>query len=772
MPDPEDRFQDAQLTDTEAQSTPSNKRRKRAVRACDECRFRKVKILEDRLRIVRAKLEQIKLGKLSIEDADLDAVLNTRDGGLLASDDHPTEEASPPDEQSKGPKLDSMMSRYGRLESDDPWAAPFYGAPSGAAFLHRLHEFFGNENGSPTRSNNSSPSAISLLFDAPLPTDGSLDIAPPIAPLLPHRPTAVALVSVVLAHAYPIFLFLHEPTFHEMVDRIYTKDPVQYDRDDRAFLPLFLLVMGLGYLFSQSEHQKYGCRQAVSQAMRHYLAARKMVDITTCRDLRSLQILLCYTLFLISTARMASAHAFLSLACSSALRLGLHHRSTHDATITRRDRDTRRKIFWTIIKLDMYLSAVLGLPAMIDLQDVDPAIDLTLNEAIHEATSGLPSREAVLLGGSAKHLEIMRIISKAIKTLYPMPSTTIETPGKSGNISISLRSLEEIEAQFRTWGDSTSELLAKGDDGSPDFIRLKFELEMTSFFGKIVLYRPFLHYLAKSSDGLPTAQKASQRALLCIRIASTAITRSETIQQLGLLPPASWTTIYTIFLSVACLIFLIATRDGPKNPIEAWRKAESGIRLLASTTCHETGSKQCLGILKELVRCLSHNVDFDVSAIEASTRRVCSSNSPMDQFGVRGDVTGMHPPLQNVAAFSHSAAPHRVENQNFGVPGQWQMTESHMRLQGQPMPNNMQRDDYQYDPTLAQTALSFPGMESSAWEANIQDATQATTAAETLGDELVDVPTLQNFSWPQEGITENYFSDILPSIDITQQEQQ
>lgn len=226
----------------------------------------RARILEDRLRIVRAKLEQIKLGKLSIEDADLDAVLNTRDGGLLASDDHPTEEASPPDEQSKGPKLDSMMSRYGRLESDDPWAAPFYGAPSGAAFLHRLHEFFGNENGSPTRSNNSSPSAISLLFDAPLPTDGSLDIAPPIAPLLPHRPTAVALVSVVLAHAYPIFLFLHEPTFHEMVDRIYTKDPVQYDRDDRAFLPLFLLVMGLGYLFSQSEHQKYGCRQAVSQA--------------------------------------------------------------------------------------------------------------------------------------------------------------------------------------------------------------------------------------------------------------------------------------------------------------------------------------------------------------------------------------------------------------------------------------------------------------------------------------------------------------------------
>lgn len=140
--------------------------------------------------------------------------------------------------------------------------------------------------------------------------------------------------------------------------------------------------------------------------------------------------------------------------------------------------------------------------------------------------------------------------------------------------------------------------------------RLKFELEMTSFFGKIVLYRPFLHYLAKSSDGLPTAQKASQRALACIRIASTAITRAEAIQQLGLLPPASWTSIYTIFLSVACLIFLIATRDGPRSPIEAWRKAESGIRLLASTTCHETGSRQCLGILQvgRVLSTLSVNV--------------------------------------------------------------------------------------------------------------------------------------------------------------------
>jgi len=204
--------------------------------------------------------------------------------------------------------------------------------------------------------------------------------------------------------------------------------------------------------------------------MKYYMTARRMVDITACRNLRSMQILLCFALFLISTARIASAHAFISLACSSALRLGLHHRSTHDANISKQDRDTRRNVFWTTIKLDMYVSAVLGLPAFLDVRDVDPAIDLTVAEVLEEANSGLPEREAVLLGGAAKHLEIMRIISKAIKTLYPMPTFENVASG-NGNISVSIRSLEEIEAQFRTWGESTSSLLEKGDDGSAEFIR-------------------------------------------------------------------------------------------------------------------------------------------------------------------------------------------------------------------------------------------------------------------------------------------------------------
>lgn len=223
-------------------------------------------MLEDRLRVVRAKIELVKDGKLSWEDADLDTILNPRDGSLLPPDDTARSSTEAVEEDPGNDTLDSMMSRYGREESGDPWAAKFYGAPSGLAFIHRMQECFGDGDSSTTEAPASMPSVISQLFDAPLPDGHSMDDRAPVESLLPLRPTADALTNVVLARAYPIFLFLREPTFQEMLDRIYTLEPVQYEPEDRAFLPLFLLVMGLGYLFSHSEHEKYGCKRAVTQA--------------------------------------------------------------------------------------------------------------------------------------------------------------------------------------------------------------------------------------------------------------------------------------------------------------------------------------------------------------------------------------------------------------------------------------------------------------------------------------------------------------------------
>lgn len=117
-------------------------------------------------------------------------------------------------------------------------------------------------------------------------------------------------------------------------------------------------------------------------------------------------------------------------------------------------------------------------------------------------------------------------------------------------------------------------------------------------FGQIVLYQPFLRNLRKIADGEALSRIQSHHALACIKISSVTIGRSEEMMKRGWLCSASWMSIYSIFLSVVCLSFLIASHNGTSNPEEAWRKARSGIRLLCAARCVDNGAAACLEILK------------------------------------------------------------------------------------------------------------------------------------------------------------------------------
>jgi hypothetical protein len=125
--------------------------------------------------------------------------------------------------------------------------------------------------------------------------------------------------------------------------------------------------------------------------------------------------------------------------------------------------------------------------------------------------------------------------------------------------------------------------------------RLKFDLEIAFYFSQIVLFRPFLHALANDSS---VTQEQTSRALICLKVASHALAEYEAMNLQGHLNSASWMSLYTLFLSVICLIFLIATQDGTRRPVEAWRKAEIGARLLTAASCPGLGSRQCLKVLK------------------------------------------------------------------------------------------------------------------------------------------------------------------------------
>lgn len=152
---------------------------------------------------------------------------------------------------------------------------------------------------------------------------------------------------------------------------------------------------------------------------------------------------------------------------------------------------------------------------------------------------------------------------------------------------------------------------------------------MAHNLGHILLYRPFLHYLARMRDQTPPDTRQLRCASACIKTSRQAITRSDEMLQQGYLAPAAWQPVYTIFLSIVALIFYLATQKGAPDYPAIEIEAQTGIRILASTSCQDIGSRRCLDVLKVLARRLGHIIQLDIEGIEKQTGSFCQAEMPM-----------------------------------------------------------------------------------------------------------------------------------------------
>ncbi|KAJ9499933.1 Gypsy retrotransposon integrase-like protein 1 [Exophiala xenobiotica] len=560
-------------------------------------RRRYSRILEDRLRRAKALLSKIQAQSPSLQlNLEISNIFESPPGSPS-----PGSDTSDPEDDSSGDQLENMLDGRGRLTSTKN-STEYYGGGSGFAFLQRTQELFNPETSSHSQAatGHVGLDVISRLFESPLPDKQALASDIPFSQLLPSRQTATELLDVAFGQTYQLLQFLDEPDFQRQTDRIYELDPIDFADSDHDFLPLFYAVTAIGYLFDRKMHEKYGCKGAVNQAMRHFIAARRMVNLDHCTDIVSLQTLLCFILFLMSTARLANAHTYLGLAVAAAMRMGLHTRTcSTPENLSELEKDVRRRVFWTIVKLDIYSGTVLGLPGMINLDYVDQIkpsghIKDYADETQGECTS-LRTRRT--FAASAQYLNALRIMSKVTQKLYPKTDEEAHRAGEAKKIYVSNANILEIEEDFRVWRDGLPDALGS-DDEDDSLSSVVYELEMVHNFGHMILYRPFLHYLARTTVNQPPDQRLLRCAMSCVRISRNTISRSAEMLRGGFLAPAAWQSVYTIFLSLVSLIFFLATQHGNPECEAIQKESEEGIRILAKTACQDIGSRRCLDVVR------------------------------------------------------------------------------------------------------------------------------------------------------------------------------
>lgn len=212
--------------------------------------------------------------------------------------------------------------------------------------------------------------------------------------------------------------------------------------------------------------------------MKYYKASRALLqDITECRDLTSLQALLFIILFLQAASNLSACYAFIGMALRSALRIGLHRHLKHEQIDTIED-ETRRRIFYVIRQMDIYVSTLLGFPLMLNCDDVDQPYPTEVDDEY--VTPGMilqppPGSSSFYVAFNA-HTRLMEILAKITKYVYPMKGSNPGVKGMKGNkqsatYSVGYSRIKEIEADLHQWYERLPETWRPSPDGPIEVVR-------------------------------------------------------------------------------------------------------------------------------------------------------------------------------------------------------------------------------------------------------------------------------------------------------------
>ncbi|MCJ1384814.1 hypothetical protein MMC17_007932 [Xylographa soralifera] len=535
-------------------------------------------------------------------------------------------------EVEKDSLLESMVQRTGSLDLDDRGYWDFHGHSSGLIFLRRMREQFGDSMGEVEGYGStflqSRPEA--RVFDSPRSaTDSPMSSNVPNTHDLPSKACGRGLCRNALDDACALMRFVHQPTFYAMFDRVYDMPPDQYGNEEHRYLPLVYSVMALGSLFAKSENSKLeveGYESATDRGFKYFKASRQLMDICDCRDLPSLQAIIFMIIFLQSSAKLATCYSYIGVALHSAIRMGLHRSITRNFNPI--ELETRKRIFWQIRKMDFYVATMLGLPMMLSEDDIDQELPQEVDDEYItvEQILPMPSGRVPLIAATNAHTKMTRILQKVVRYIYPLKGFE-QTPEKSGgSYSVSHTKIREIEQDLQAWMENLPTGLRPGGSATPELSRVQQLLRMAYAHVQMMLYRPFLHYVASSYHAGRFDKRSYACAAACVSVSRNIVHITAEMKRRDLLIGSYWFTMYTTFFAILALVFFVLENPNSSTSQDILKDAIEGREILASLAKRSMAADRCTVTLAALFDQLPKKLERGVG--QSSTPRKRHAPSP------------------------------------------------------------------------------------------------------------------------------------------------
>ncbi|KAJ9609089.1 hypothetical protein H2200_006860 [Cladophialophora chaetospira] len=382
---------------------------------------------------------------------------------------------------------------------------------------------------------------------------------------LPSKERSRTLIDAAL-DAYSLLPILHMPTFDSSWNIVYSIEPSHYSAEDYRFLPLLYAVLALGCLFNQSDGQRTSRDSAKAEGVRLFAASRCSIDLNHCTDETTLQAVVFLNLFLLEIARAGTCYSYLTHALTLTLRMGLHRSFPGSRDLIRSE--VRRRVFWTTRLLTNYLAALTGMPILLDDNNVDQDQAGEVNDIYITKVEILPqpANEICQFSGMNAYIRLHNILRDVLKSIYPLRGIS-RNPGKEPvGYLVNTEKVTAIEEALRNWTETLPVGFRLGIDMSPrSLLRSQYLLAMSQLHVQVYLYRPFLHYLSKSSEsksGVISGIGFSSYAAACLKACQRIIRLAGEVCRLDLVQGCNVTFSHMVFTSIISLLYVLLGSSG------------------------------------------------------------------------------------------------------------------------------------------------------------------------------------------------------------------
>lgn len=576
--------------------------------------------------------------------------------------------------------LESMVRAVAQLDMDESGHWDYHGHSSGLSFVRRMREQLGDLMGPDTVATpfvKTRP--MSQVLDSPKSImESPMGEASPTSTELPPKELAKQLCVYAVNDAAALLRMVHQPSFWKSFERIYSMPSENYTNEDNVFLPLFYAAIALGSLFGKDgENGVYleGYESAIQQGFAYFKTARQLMDIADCRDLASIQAIVFMILFLQSSARLSQCYAYVGVALRSALRMGLHRSAA--GKFDPIEAEIRKRVFWIVRKMDIYVGAMLGLPQTLSDEDIDQEFPIEVDDEYITRDGVLPMPDGVvsLMTAFNAHTRLVIILQKIVRKIYPIKVASPDGPGDK-SYSVPFSAIREIESDLEHWKNTLPAILSPGE-APARYARVQQLLRLSYAHAQVLLYRPFLHFTAMEKRSKPVDQRAYACAASFVNVSRNIIHIASQMKREGLLNGAFWFIMYTTFFSILALVYFAA--ENPDNPTtEAVMKdAIEGKEVLASLTTTSMAADRCTATLDIVFSRLPGWMREGHKNPGMSKKRTHDQSAQYTQM-LNGPASRSHPDVSSVGP-EHSFGSKRASTfpRPGGAPGTPGPTSSH-----------------------------------------------------------------------------------------------